>query len=329
MRRSVKLELDSFVAPALILFNARGDYLLNLPAVRAITSLFGERLTLIVRRGVPDVFYRDVEVGRFIETDLDFSEQSLDARFNATELAHEMGHCDLLLSLNSWYARPMQQLLATAQPSYSIGFHTPFDHSLPLDFGIHNADLGFTLSQALDPSLSIEDFAGPPCLDGGAAAWADDLVHQLPESSLLITLHGESKADKSWKTDRFVSVLDHILERLPNAWVFDVGQERIAYDVGAHRDRVIPATGMPLTHAMAIVSRSRFFLGVDSCFLHAADLFRVPGLALFGPTEPHEFGFRFAPSRHVKRDRMDDIGVTDVIAAANELLDETQSLSLV
>ena len=37
------------------------------------------------------------------------------------------------------------------------------------------------------------------------------------------------------------------------------------------------------------------FLGIDSCFLHAADLFRIAGIGLFGPTDPFRFGFRLSP----------------------------------
>jgi len=29
--------------------------------------------------------------------------------------------------------------------------------------------------------------------------------------------------------------------------------------------------------------------------LHAADLFRVPGVGLFGPTDPYRWGFRLSP----------------------------------
>ena len=188
--------------------------------------------------------------------------------------------------------------------------------------------MGFTLAQAFDPSLCIEDFADAPALDPRAACWADELIGRLPSTSQIIILHAESKPAKCWRTDRFVSVLDHVLDRLPDAWVFDVGQETVPYDAGIHGDRVVPACEMPLSHALAIVSRAHFFVGVDSCFLHAADLFRVPGVALFGPTHPHEFGFRFAPARHVVGAQMDAIETKDVIATIDGLLNETQSFSL-
>jgi ADP-heptose:LPS heptosyltransferase len=75
--------------------------------------------------------------------------------------------------------------------------------------------------------------------------------------------------------------------------------------------------------ALALTQRGDFFIGVDSCYLHAADQCRVPRVGLFGPTSSFEFGFRFAPHRHVSGgSRMDSITVQDVISAVQSLEDE-------
>jgi ADP-heptose:LPS heptosyltransferase len=306
--------------PVLILVNARGDHLLNLPAIRAAAALFDGRLTVAVRRGAPDTFFRDLAVRRFLEIDLDFS--SLSRRFDADELARRVGQCDLLLSLNPWHDVPTRRLLELLRPDWSVGYHPDFDEAIDLDFSRHNADLGFDLVNRLDPDLCIEDFAAPPALDPRAAAWVDELLCRLPEGHRLIVLHGETKADKMWPCERFVQVLEHVLERTPESWVIDIAHDRAPHDAGSLGNRVIPAAGLPMNHALAVVARARFFLGVDSCFLHAADLFRAPGVALFGPTDPHEFGFRFARRRHVKGPTMHDIEVEPVIRAVDELLGE-------
>jgi hypothetical protein len=53
--------------------------------------------------------------------------------------------------------------------------------------------------------------------------------------------------------------------------------------------------------------------------LHAADLFRVPGIGLFGPSDPQEFGFRFTRGLHLRgRGTMERIAVSDVILAFDE-----------
>ncbi len=305
--------------PLLILINARGDYLLNLPAVRAVCHLFAARLTVVVRRGVPAELYGGLPVRRFIEVDLDFTSPSLDRRFDGGSLARQIGGCDLLMSLNSWYAAPMARLLDGLRPRHSIGYHPTFDRALPLDFSKHNADLGFDLALALDATLRIDAFAGPPEVGADARRIAAAMLAAVPAGVTRLVLHGETKADKQWRPERFVAVLDRLLTRLERAVVLDVAYQRMAHDAGVRGDRVIPCAGLPLSAAMALIEGAAIFIGVDSCFLHAADLFRVPGVALFGPTDPHEFGFRFAEHRHVKGPSMDEIGVDEVAAAVENL----------
>jgi hypothetical protein len=91
------------------------------------------------------------------------------------------------------------------------------------------------------------------------------------------------------------------------------------FDLGSHDGRVIPVdTHLELT--LAMMRHVDLFLGVDSCFLHAADLFRVPGVALFGPTAPSEWGFRLSPSfRHVSAESMDQIRPERVLEALLEV----------
>ena len=59
--------------PLLVFVNARGDQLLNLPTIRAIADVFQGRLSVAIRRGAPDDFFRGLNVRRFLELDLDFS----------------------------------------------------------------------------------------------------------------------------------------------------------------------------------------------------------------------------------------------------------------
>ena len=85
-------------------------------------------------------------------------------------------------------------------------------------------------------------------------------------------------------------------------------------------DRVIPSCGLSLDFALALIAEADLFVGIDSSFLHAADLFRVPGVGMFGPTAPSEWGFRFARHRHVcGKGTMTTIGVPSVVAALNAL----------
>ena len=126
--------------------------------------------------------------------------------------------------------------------------------------------------------------------------------------------------EKRWSVTRFIDVLDRFLARHRDfvAWVVGMGHEEL--NVGRERDRVFAYLGLPLDLAMGLVASADLFLGIDSCMLHAADLARVPGVGLFGPTQPALWGFRFAPHRHVEGSTMADITVDDVLGAMEDLV---------
>jgi hypothetical protein len=310
--------------PAVILLNARGDYLLNLPALRALSWLFGGRLRIICRPGARRTFFPDVRARGVHEPDLDF--RSLDERFDPAAVARDVGPCDLFLSLNPWHARSMDRLRDLFSPARSIGYHRSFDVSLPLDFSKHNIDLAFDLPRAIDPSLKVEDFAEPPSMEETSVLVASQIRAAVPPGRRIAIVHAETKADKVWPPDRFAAVLDWLLERHSDFVALDIGLEDMGLSRGRHADRVVPCAGLPLSVAIALVQYADLFIGIDSCFLHAADLYRVPGVGLFGPTDAHEFGFRFAPHRHVSGEgSMMGIGVDEVICATGDLLREVDS----
>jgi ADP-heptose:LPS heptosyltransferase len=104
------------------------------------------------------------------------------------------------------------------------------------------------------------------------------------------------------------------------AWVVGMGQEEL--NVGCERHRVFPHLGLPLDLAMGLVASADLFVGIDSSMLHAADLARVPGVGLFGPTRAATWGFRFAPHRHVDMSTMADITVEEALTAMEDLVQE-------
>jgi ADP-heptose:LPS heptosyltransferase len=103
-------------------------------------------------------------------------------------------------------------------------------------------------------------------------------------------------------------------------WVVGMGHEELS--VGSERDRIIPMLGLPLDLTMGLVANADVFVGIDSSMLHAADLARVPGVGLFGPTRAAIWGFRFAPHRHVEMSSMAEITAVEVLGALEDLVGE-------
>jgi ADP-heptose:LPS heptosyltransferase len=129
----------------------------------------------------------------------------------------------------------------------------------------------------------------------------------------ILLVHPETKPEKTWPPDRFAWVLDRFLAARPEYVVLVSSLAPVDFGVGDPR---VIRIDFHLELAFALVRHVDLFLGVDSCFLHAADLFRVSGIGLFGPTRPSQWGFRLSPdARHIAEASMADVRREPVLEA--------------
>jgi ADP-heptose:LPS heptosyltransferase len=147
--------------------------------------------------------------------------------------------------------------------------------------------------------LRVEDFAGPLEFSGAAERAAERFVfdHIEPGERILF-LHPETQEDKMWHPEGFAWVLEHFLDAHPEFKVFVATVRPYSIEMARHRERV-RALKVHFELALAIMKRVDLYLGVDSCFLHAADLFRLPGAGLFGLTDSRKWGFRLSPQGRI------------------------------
>lgn len=108
-----------------------------------------------------------------------------------------------------------------------------------------------------------------------------------PQGDTVLLFPGAGHADKAWPLDRFERLAALLRER----------GLRPVYVVGpVERDRgIVPRRGEvlepeSLEALSAALCAARFVIGPDSGPLHLAGLHGVPGLALFGPTSPRQWG---------------------------------------
>jgi ADP-heptose:LPS heptosyltransferase len=110
-----------------------------------------------------------------------------------------------------------------------------------------------------------------------------------------------STPGKHWEDDRFVEVCLHLWRRHGLRAVFTGGPaDRVGYDAIAARLAAAAGAGVPapvnfcgqtgLRVDIAVYRRARLFVGVDSGPMHMAVACGVPAVALFGPTEPAQWG---------------------------------------
>jgi ADP-heptose:LPS heptosyltransferase len=305
----------TYSQPAVLQVNNLGDQLLALPAVRALASLFPGGLQLLLGEGMLSFFYRGLPVGETVRV---WWETGRDDRFDVERTARAAGPCDLFLCL-SRHALPSVAVLARRMgATCTIGHDSIFDHHVRADDGMHMFDRLFAIPQCLDPSLRFDDYSQAPVFSGAAedaAARCAATIRQ-PRGRLLF-VHPETRPEKTWPADRLAWVLERFLAERRDYTAVVSSVEPV--DVGRFRGRAA-WLDLHLELALAVVRHADLFLGVDSCCLHAADLGRVPGVALFGPTSPSQWGFRLSPgSRHAAGASMSDIPPETVLEALLDL----------
>jgi ADP-heptose:LPS heptosyltransferase len=236
--------------------------------------------------------------------------------FSASEVVQKVIECDLFISLAPWRSHSLQELLASLKPRSSMGFFDDFLIQAPLNFTQHSADLMFEIPRMLDEALRLEDFAAPPVLDIESRRIAQSIRQSIPPTFRILLVHADTGQTKMWPADRFVHTLDAFLDHHPDFLVLLVGSTPQPLDSGRNAAQVLPCYGLPLGVALSLVGLADIFLGVDSCMLHAADLYRIPGVGLFGNSNPVEYGFRFSPASIVVEDKsMESIEVEPVLDA--------------
>lgn len=279
-------------AVRVLLVNGLGDQLIALPAVRAIASLFPGRVILTLGYGMRSFFYGGVPLSgdtRIFWKDRDVGELDLESLGMA-----EKG-CDTLISLCTWDSPSMHAIAARDHATLTVGLCPGYDVHVRRREEVHMFEQIFDVPRALDTTLAPERFDQPPRLSSAARAAADRLVQgMLVGGEKLLVVHPETRPEKMWTQAGLARVLRGFLaaHREYRALVWSVNGYPL--DLGPVADRVEYGDAH-LELALATLRHASLFLGVDSCFLHAADLWRVPGVGLFGPTGSNVWGFHLSP----------------------------------
>ena len=235
--------------------------------------------------------------------------------------------CDLFLSLTPWYSADFDLLLKVLAPMDSVGLFEPYSKHVKwrekANRSSHCVDNAFLIPRYFNPSWCPENFAAPPVLPSDCERVAERWRNAVPSPLRVLAVHADTKSEKLWSSDKFVSVLNRFLERHPDFIAMIVGNQDLQLNQGRHGNRIYPCYDQRLEISLALVGKADVFLGVDSCMLHAADSFGIPGVGLFGPTDCDLFGFRFSPHHHIcGNGTMDSISVCEVLSALESLVNQ-------
>jgi predicted lipopolysaccharide heptosyltransferase III len=279
-----------------------GDVLLATPTLRAIKAAWSDvRVTMMVNRGTEDVLSGNPDIDEIVV--LDKGSLAAQSRLIA-RLRHRQ--FDTVIDLTDGDRSAFLSWVSGAP--VRIGFNDEhrwrgkwYTHVVPSLSGIqHRIDRDL---EALKP-LSIQ--AGSKDLQ----LWltpeeeksADQLLDQLAvqrSQSMVIFQPGARYWFKAWPPERFAELADRLTAQY-GCQVLIGGSDQdvdLAQQIRqmAKSSLVIMAGRTTIKQFAAIVKRSALFVGSDSGAMHIAAAVGTPTVALFGPSNPAEWGPRGGP----------------------------------
>ena len=320
----MSIELTQIKHPVVFHINGYGDRLMGLPTIHALTQLFPSRLQIVGAVGDSELFYQGLDVDAIVELPLISNQERL---FDEIALANCLSDCDLFISLNTWSSPSLHQLLEKLAPIPTIGLDSHFQIQLPYLPTEHYVDSLFQAVQYLEPNLTPEAFITPPICAHLDLLAAHQLQQSRQPSQKILAVHTQTETAKMWMLDRFAEVLQTFLDSYPEYLVVILDPQPTDLQKLLTHDRVSFSNDRSLGSIFALVGIADLFLGIDSCLLHAADLYGVPGIGLFGHTNPQKFGFRFTPHYHVLGSSMAEIKALTVLDLLSELARDLAHLS--
>jgi ADP-heptose:LPS heptosyltransferase len=264
--------------------NGIGDYVMSLPALRLLTALAPPPVHLV---------HGDVAAS-FLYDELSASCRTAVA-VGPGRFAHQIGvnavcftrRYEFFISLATWDSPEVSMLASKACAQVEVGFFSWCSLRLE-NQPRHDLWRMFALASAFAPGARLADFSYPLRFGGRKR-------RSPTAAGRLLVVHGDTRADKMWPTDRYDRLLSQFLRhnRDWQAAVLNFPESQVPHAIATGRVELL--RGVALSEAMRVVAEADLFLGIDSCMLHVADLCRVPGVALFGPTRAEQFGYCVAP----------------------------------
>ncbi|NLR68659.1 glycosyltransferase family 9 protein [Chitinophaga varians] len=322
------MDIKQFDNPVVFFDNAIGDSFVALPALRALAQLAEGRLSLITCGGrcgkINFTIFRELAVKHIYG--IDVAETERGKEINPDELGACLNNSDLFIYMNTWMpaGEVMQQVLSSFAPRPSIGFYKYMSVQIPYEKSLHSADLLFQFPLFFNRETDIQDFAYSPEPPTEVRRLVCQFRNKFPATSKLLIVHADTKTNKTWPFEYYPALLDRIMDTMPEVVVIFIGIKKPDVSSCKHVSRILRfEEALPFSMDWAFVSIADIFLGVDSVFLHIADLFHVPVVSLFGPSSVQEWGVRFSAHHRcveAPSGNMEDITVDAVYNGFSDLM---------
>ncbi len=274
-----------------VFYNGIGDAILALPALRAIAKFVGD-FRLVCPAGAPYQFIFSEFAKHLVPCPVNLAES-----FSPEDLWAILGRPPRVIFLTTWRNSSFDKW-----ESFARGRILTFGPIVYSKRGLgaspeHYFDLYMSLSAQITSDKNLSNYA---------YAHQPDVVRTIPSFALTLTdrlkmpwvFHAETRREKMISPQFWNALTSLVLSSTTSDIVF-VGN----FDVSkAHRGsgRVFQSRRhFPL--CAHLVSRASVFIGIDSCFLHYADLQGAPCIGIFTSTDPAYWGPRLSARRAVMK----------------------------
>jgi heptosyltransferase-3 len=282
---SLNIRASKTAATLVLRGGAIGDFVVTLPLLEALRRAYPEeRLELIANpspaslalaSGLADAAHSIEAAGfaPFFATDSELPGVWCDRFRQAGRVISFLHDPDGVLERNARRA---------GAASWIVGPHRPIDgHGLAAR----------QLAEPIERALALP--AGDPAafrlrLDCTAREEAEQILRRAP----WIAMHpGSGSAPKNWPVERWTELAEALLRQRPNLRLLLLGGEADTSAIASLSralppGRIVVIENSPLPRVAALMAACDCFLGHDSGISHLAAATGIPGIALFGPSDP-------------------------------------------
>lgn len=140
-----------------------------------------------------------------------------------------------------------------------------------------------------------------------------------------------AEEDKVWNIENYIALAQKLLERYPNLKITLTGSKNESFLAKRFIKKIPDAINLTgettVQDLLQHISNCDLFISHDCGVLHIASATKTPIIALFGPTSSVRTGPYPDKSDNIviKREKMSDIQVNDVVESVNQLLIQAKS----
>lgn len=276
-----------------------GDVLLATPTLLALKSAYpAARLTMLVNRGTEEVLQGNPYLDQIMVLD----KGSLAAQWRLLSQLRSL-RFDLVIDLTDGDRSAFLSYVSGAP--VRIGFNDErrwrgwcYDRVVQTESGVrHRIERDLAALKPL--GITTGDRTPGLWLSSEEEASGEELLHRLgvrTDEPMVIIQPGARYWFKAWPADRFAQLADRLAaEYRCQVLIGGSGQEedlarRINQDATCRPISLAGLTGVK--EFAAVVKRATLFVGNDSGAMHVAVAVGTPTVALFGPSDPAEWGPR-------------------------------------